>query len=537
MTGTRIGQRSDRFVLSGARSSAFAVAIAIALHTGSAAAQDAPAPAPPPLTAPTPAATDPSTAPASTEPSSAAPTTAPAAAGTAGTPAAQPAVVTLSDADKAILRDDLEKMALEAAQKGTKPFEFHGYLRSGFGLNEKGGHQEAFGLPGAGGRGGGPLKFRLGNEAETYGEAILVNNWLNPKPEDGVTFKTELLLAMVTGELSDFDTHNTFAIREAFAEAGGLIHAAPELKIWAGQRFYRRQDIYINDFFFYDMSGYGGGFLDAPLGFGKLSVAYLGGSTDQNLTTTGKPAFVSQTPAKSMLDIRFTDIPMFFGKGEFWLVGSHLTAGTSAVDGTRYDNVDGYALGFIHKVENLFGSGFERFSVQYGTGPMLDFNTFYAPGATYLPAGAAPGSYAVQHAKRVRFTESVQLQPSDAFSFMAMAVFQYSDFGSNTPGVDAKENWYGVGARPTLHFGQYFGIASDVGFDYIDSKFATSGYLFKGAIAPQVTAGNTFWSRPSIRAYFSAATWDPALKGQIGGPAHANDTYGLGYGVQMESWW
>jgi len=520
-----------------------AAALSVTLHAGAAQAQDAqPAPAAPTaptterITPPSPDSTGSATTGSATDPTGS-PSTAPATgAAPAGTAPASGAVVTLTDADRKILRDDLEKMAIEAAQKGTKPFEFHGYLRSGFGLNEKGGHQDAFGLPGAGNRGGGPQKYRLGNETESYGEAIFVNNWLNPKPEDGVTFKTEVLLAMLTNELNDFDTTSKFIVREAFAEAGGLIHAAPELKIWAGQRFYRRQDIFINDFFFYDMSGYGGGLLDAPIGFGKLSVAYLGGSTDQNLTS-GKAAYVSQTPAKSMLDIRFTDMPMLGGKGEVWLVGAHQTGGTLAADNSRLDNIQGYALGFIHKVENILGSGFERFSVQFGTGPMLDFNTFYSPSSTYLPAGADPGTYAVQHAKRIRFTESVQLQPSDMFSFMAMATYQYSDFGSNTPGVDAKESWYSIGGRPTLHFGQYFGIASDVGFDYVDSKFSKSGWMFKGAIAPQVTAGNTFWSRPSIRTYLSAATWDPYLKGLIGGPAHANDSFGLGFGVQMESWW
>ena len=45
-----------------------------------------------------------------------------------------------------------------------RPFEFHGYLRSGYGMNGEGGKMEAFKAPGA------FAKYRLGNEAETYGE-------------------------------------------------------------------------------------------------------------------------------------------------------------------------------------------------------------------------------------------------------------------------------------------------------------------------------------------------------------------------------
>ena len=51
------------------------------------------------------------------------------------------------------------------------------------------------------------------------------------------------------------------------------------MSFWAGQRFYRRKDVHITDFFFHDMSGYGAGFEDLKVGQkSKLAVAYLGGS-------------------------------------------------------------------------------------------------------------------------------------------------------------------------------------------------------------------------------------------------------------------
>src|SRR5512132_795165 len=53
-----------------------------------------------------------------------------------------------------------------------RPFEYHGYLRSGYGMNGEGGKMVAFLAPGA------FAKYRLGNEPETYGELALVNNWL-----------------------------------------------------------------------------------------------------------------------------------------------------------------------------------------------------------------------------------------------------------------------------------------------------------------------------------------------------------------------
>ena len=35
--------------------------------------------------------------------------------------------------------------------------------------------------------------------------------------------------------------------------------AIPDIRIWAGQRYYQRMDIHINDFYYLDMSGYGAG--------------------------------------------------------------------------------------------------------------------------------------------------------------------------------------------------------------------------------------------------------------------------------------
>jgi maltoporin len=56
---------------------------------------------------------------------------------------------------------DSEKVVREL-QQHVKQFEFHGYLRSGQGLNGDGGQMVAFQAPGSG------AKYRLGNEAETY---------------------------------------------------------------------------------------------------------------------------------------------------------------------------------------------------------------------------------------------------------------------------------------------------------------------------------------------------------------------------------
>jgi maltoporin len=96
-----------------------------------------------------------------------------------------------------LLRDADEK--IEKLQQQVGSFEFHGYFRSGYGLNSVGGRQVAFQAPGAG------AKYRLGNEAETYGELIFVNNWLNPEHDSHKAWmKTEFMVEANTTNSANY---------------------------------------------------------------------------------------------------------------------------------------------------------------------------------------------------------------------------------------------------------------------------------------------------------------------------------------------
>src|SRR5882672_9559710 len=100
-----------------------------------------------------------------------------------------------------LLREADQKIA--SLEQQAQSFEFHGYFRSGYGLNSKGGQQVAFQAPGAG------AKFRLGNEAETYGEFIFVNNWLNPeKNSDKAWLKTEVMIEANTSNSASYSNFN-----------------------------------------------------------------------------------------------------------------------------------------------------------------------------------------------------------------------------------------------------------------------------------------------------------------------------------------
>src|SRR5215470_5098774 len=96
-----------------------------------------------------------------------------------------------------LVRDAEQRIT--ALTEQVKLFEYHGYLRSGAGLNGEGGRMVAFQAPGAG------AKYRLGNEADTYGELTFVNNWINAKREaDKAWLKTNVTIQADTTESSTY---------------------------------------------------------------------------------------------------------------------------------------------------------------------------------------------------------------------------------------------------------------------------------------------------------------------------------------------
>jgi maltoporin len=70
-----------------------------------------------------------------------------------------------------------------------------------------------------------------------------------------------------------------------------------------------------------------------------------------------------------------------------------------------------------------------------------------------------------------------------------------------------------------------------------DGRGRYRGSLRKLTIAPQIGAGHEFFSRPVLRLFATYAAWSPGLRGSVGGPAYADRTHGLSYGVQAETWW
>lgn len=439
---------------------------------------------------------------------------------------AAPVVAKLADkATINVLKENQEQVALDSVDilhkipdylpnYITKGLEYHGYFRSGYGVNDKGGKMQAFQAPDA------LAKYRLGNEQETYIETVFLNRNWNPDP-DGVTLETQIRVSYQTQQNQTWDPDNQVVLREMYGRMGHFVEWDPDIKVWAGQRFLRLPELDINDFWWYDLSGYGGGFEDINVGIGKLDVTFVGfASNDLNLSTS------RGRMSKENMNIKVGDIDVPFGKGMFWVNGGFIEGGHDWWDGRQtFPNLAGVDVGIMHyipgdKVNNQLGA-------QYGCGAN-----------TSLSAGAPlPTDLDLKNSWRVRITNMYNNQITEKLSIQAVGVYQYTDSGDASKN---NETWISLGCRPIYMFNKHFGIEIEPGMDYINNP--RDGYdtcLFKLTGGIRITPGMIFNSRPAFRLFATYAKWGEGFKGNplLGGNGFINQTEGVNYGVQCENWW
>jgi maltoporin len=105
-------------------------------------------------------------------------------------------------------------------------------------------------------------------------------------------------------------------------------------------------------------------------------------------------------------------------------------------------------------------------------------------------------------------------------------------------GPNSHNWWASGGVRPIYHFNDRFSVALETGVDWAKGEpLGTEGTLWKITLAPQLSRGGKFFSRPVIRPFITYARWTDGFRGQIGGNAYQNALDGLSYGIQVEAWW
>ena len=418
--------------------------------------------------------------------------------------------------------------ATSRAQQEPDGFRFHGYLRSGFGVADDGKPQEAFKAPNT------LAKYRLGNETEAYLETTFAYG-VRPEDDPQTFFDTRITVSYVTPTSNTNNFETTTALREAFVLAQGVWHRQEGATFWAGQRFYDRHDLHMSDFWYRDLSGFGGGLEGVRVGEKpRLAVAWLGGSVNK-LTSSGTvPPPGSFQLAKNTFDLRLYELPFLGGKTQLTLDYSAFAGDTLAFpEGSLLvESNSGWAGAVTHERPFAAG-GRNKLTVEYGTGIAFDFRAVVTPipGRTFGPGESVDYDDVWQW----RMVEDLTLDKAGPFTLQLGVLWQELENGA---AVGNRLSWYSLGVRPAYYFNRHFSIELEAGYDHSKvSDGGLSGSLYKVTLAPQITPKVAALSRPSLRAYVTWASWSDAFVGMVAPVRYGDQTHGFAAGVQLETWW
>lgn len=367
-----------------------------------------------------------------------------------------------------------------------------GYVRAGIGFAEDGEDQVCFRLPDA------PARYRLGNECQFYGE---LGGRIGLKSEDNSPSDLEFVsrISLFSGPTNSFDSTD-LDLREIYLTSGAPFEGST--KVWAGRRFYRRNDVHINDFFYWTATGVGIGIEDIALDDdAKLSLAYF---------YTSSPDFFDfpEESTHHRLDARVHDIAL--GGDHSLTVGVDLRLPVKGKDET---STTGQTLTIQYNQSDLWG-GFHTATVQIGRGAATSLSN-----RSNLDADASDIGIRLVDIITAQITRTTSMQ------WTGIAEFQ-SD----------RRNYYSTGARLIQMIHGPFAIAAEVGADWIDPENAPTQRLQKATLALEWRAGPKFFDRPSIRLFANFGNWNAAANA-VGLGSERFSASATSFGLQVEHFW
>jgi len=397
----------------------------------------------------------------------------------------------------------------------------HGYFRGGFGANVmQRGRQTCFALSTI----SGSLlsKYRLGNECEQWAELLL--STVVYVGDDGSvgTFHFMPVAFIPTTSIGYSPSMTTSAQDQPRQTSTGATVAFPNVyadikgiswlfggTAWAGSRYYKRESVYISDFFYWNPSGVGAGIEDVTLGriwdsapdsVRELRFSYGAFAVD------AQPNGTPPMPERYGLGIR-NDLQLRgfrpYASGEFQ-IGFQYIANWSSNKNDTGDPATSYA-GWgvtVQHVQDVL-NGNNKLVLQYGRGGGTGFGTF---ARFYYPDFSLRQDLTES---RLRILDVLTIQPFEWFGTQVVFVYQRDDKGTGAP--DAVDEWYSAGFRMSFGIFKHLKYLHEVGYD---SEFKSNGapklWLRKMTGAFAITSDRGFWARPELRLYFTYAGWSKA---------------------------
>jgi len=405
-------------------------------------------------------------------------------------------------------------------------WEYHGYGRGGTEVNSD------FAVPNFNGPDNslsangnqGVQTGRLGNTTSNYVEVELVKDF---QAQNGVWSKWHVLGAASTTGINSWNNTNggTFYLREAYAEMGGFSWN-PSATIWAGQRYYDRNNIWITDYYVTDYTGTGAGI--QGLMNGNLNVAWIATNDGNN----GNPYYAgtnqNQNAASGSAGVTLTGttntIVTDYQLGQWGLQGAvkynnYAQQATCTGNANAASAIWGGQVGVTYNQPTWYGltNGWAQTIVQYGQG--LSGSTW---NMTYGGAHGSVGSSPTDRTYNLTTTgvASVgQWQIQNVVGLLRNTT-QYNNSTTNT----------NIVLSPMYSFNQNFAMMFDMGYAYNWANTGVNGGVAQFTIAPTFTLSSDFFARPQIRP-FVAYLIGNSNQISLNGNNHA-----FLFGAQAEVW-
>jgi maltoporin len=411
-----------------------------------------------------------------------------------------------------------------------------GYLRGSFGASNQKGRMTCFKLALPGGM---FSKYRLGNECEVWSETHF--SVVTYAGDDGAVATLHVMptIFIPTTYIGYSPAGATDAPDQNLTSTGAVLYLPTlyaDIKgipwlfggtAWAGTRYYKRESIYISDFFYWNPSGVGAGVEDFNLGK-DLRLSYAVFAVD------GEPVSMQERAPSLPLQVDFgfrNDLQL---RGiKFWPTGEFQLGFQYIANFSNNPAAHGGWGGTFQFVQQAFG-GDNKFAVQYGRGGGTGFGTlarFYYP------------DFSVRHDLsewRFRILDVFTIQPIKYVGAQVAGVFQRDDLG--TPG--SQQDWISVGGRVSVAFLRHAKFLAESGFDRVKkANGADPQFLRKSTAALAFSADREFLSRPELRLFVTFAQWNEAARiagvdsGRIYTDVYPQFLSGFIFGMQAETWW
>lgn len=375
-----------------------------------------------------------------------------------------------------------------SAQADDGTFEFHGYSRGGPVLSTSDGVKGRFQL-------GGDLQgYRLGNEGDNGIEIDLSK-----------TFKTDSANYKVEYMPAKWNSGNV-GTEQAFVEISGLSFS-PEAKFWVGQRRLRLQDIHILDYILLNYGdNQGAGVTDIPIGGAKLGLGIFTGDKFDTAAVAG----VNATRFNADISNISTN------------PGGKLRVLMTGVNGSGLaDTTTGAGISLVHNQSDFIVKGLNNaLFLQTSSGHARIDGEFES----------IDGVSAGKKVSRIADSLSWQLG-----AFGGQTVLSYQTNKDEKTGVETNDT--SIGGRISYAFSKNFKLLVDAATTTRTGS-GPDQRLDKLTIAPTLSVGPDFYSRPELRFYVTMANWnDAAAAANAGSFGAGGKTARTIAGVQYEIWW